>query len=837
MDLKQIENKLNSEFQSDSRRLVFWYDEKGQFVDDIDSINLINAKLYKLEKDNTFYTKYFFEKVDTTTNYLVYAPFEKPSVENNHLADTIHYSKEFFADKQSIMMADLQIPQKYRNVLTVYSKFFASNDRTNKFYDLHIESWSRDVIETGIMSVICKARTLSFDEIVRIILVDGNLTESKYLQEFKKYDIDKKFWDKCNDYYGYYENEPTLEKFAINLLVTHTDYGYRDELPLQLQKYVLSKKNNVDAFVSNFMNNLSYTDSYNDIASYVANTVKLRDILKKVDVERFIDVDTFAEFDEAIIDYLKNVLLSNNTTQGINGYSFRDVCKNRLTMHYRDEYKHHYELLKSAYYLINDTNNYRPTNKYDTMIQNYIDKDYLIDVAYREFYYHYDALEDNSMFEDIKQCVENMYTNTYLTQSSVAWSNEVEKAFDDVRITKQRGFYNKFVRNTANKKRLVVIISDAFRFECAKEFAKFVHRDTVIETTMNYMLSSIPSYTALGMASLLPNERVSYDNNYKVLVDGMPTETMEQRQAILQKYQPNAVCLGFNDALNMKKEDYKALQGKNLIYIYHNQIDARGDKKSSEHEVLNACQDSMVEISKLINRLSRFISASEFVVTADHGFIYKRESLQEFDKVSIGKMSDAYVNRRFIISREVPNIEGSKTIDMRTTLDKSTDTYVTIPNGSDIFKVQGGGMNYVHGGASLQEMIVPVLSIKTSKDKKDVINAPLVLMSLSRRITNLITYIDFLQQEAVGEGVNATAYKLYFEDSKGKRISNEVIIVADKKDIAPEKRTFREKFTFKTGNYNSMEKYYLVVYDANTDAEQSRYEYMMDIAFADDFGF
>jgi uncharacterized protein (TIGR02687 family) len=608
-------------------------------------------------------------------------------------------------------------------------------------------------------------------------------------------------------------------------------------LPLQLQKYVLSKKNNVDAFVSNFMNNLSYTKSYNEIAAYVSSTVKLKDILKKVDVERYIDVDTFAEFDETIIDYLKNVLLSNNTTQGINGYSFRDVCKNRLTMHYREEYRHHYELLKSAYYLINDTNSYKPTNKYDTMIQRYIDKDYLIDVAYREFYYHYDALEDNSMFEEVKQCVENMYTNTYLTQSSVAWSNEVEKAFDDIKITKQRNFYNKFVRNTANKKRLVVIISDAFRFECAKEFAKYVHKDTVTETSMNFVLSSMPSYTALGMASLLPNESITFDNNYKVLVDGMPTETMEQRQAILQKHQPNAVCLGFNDALNMKKEDYKALQGKNLIYIYHNQIDARGDKKSSEHEVLNACHDSMVEISKLINRLSRFISASEFVVTADHGFIYKRESLQEFDKVSIGKMTDAYINRRFILTREVPNIEGSRTIDMKNILGSTSDIFVTIPNGNDIFKVQGGGMNYVHGGASLQEMIVPVLNIKTSKDKKDIINAPLVLMSLSRRVTNLITYIDFLQQEAVGEGVVATAYKLYFEDSKGKRISNEVIIVADKKDSAPDKRTFREKFTFKTGNYNSMDKYYLVVYDASTDAEQCRYEYMMDIAFADDFGF
>ena len=79
MDFKQIESKLNSQFELDGRQLVFWYDAKAQFVDDIDNIHLNNAKVYKLEKDNTFYTKYFLEKVDTTTNYLIYAPFEKPS--------------------------------------------------------------------------------------------------------------------------------------------------------------------------------------------------------------------------------------------------------------------------------------------------------------------------------------------------------------------------------------------------------------------------------------------------------------------------------------------------------------------------------------------------------------------------------------------------------------------------------------------------------------------------------------------------------------------------------------------------------------------------------------
>ena len=38
-------------------------------------IELENARVYYLEQDNQFYTKYFLERVDTTTNYLIYAPF------------------------------------------------------------------------------------------------------------------------------------------------------------------------------------------------------------------------------------------------------------------------------------------------------------------------------------------------------------------------------------------------------------------------------------------------------------------------------------------------------------------------------------------------------------------------------------------------------------------------------------------------------------------------------------------------------------------------------------------------------------------------------------------
>lgn len=77
LNLKQITDKLNSEFASDVRKLVFWYDANAEFQEDIDSIELENAKVLHLEPDNQFYIKYFLEREDTTTNYLVYAPFAK----------------------------------------------------------------------------------------------------------------------------------------------------------------------------------------------------------------------------------------------------------------------------------------------------------------------------------------------------------------------------------------------------------------------------------------------------------------------------------------------------------------------------------------------------------------------------------------------------------------------------------------------------------------------------------------------------------------------------------------------------------------------------------------
>ena len=113
LNLKQIIDRLNAEFTGETRKLVFWYDDKAEFAEDMETVELQNAKIYHLQPDNQYYTKYFLESVDKTTNYLIYAPFPKPDVRDNHLEDTMLYSRRFFADRASLLSVDLGIEEKY----------------------------------------------------------------------------------------------------------------------------------------------------------------------------------------------------------------------------------------------------------------------------------------------------------------------------------------------------------------------------------------------------------------------------------------------------------------------------------------------------------------------------------------------------------------------------------------------------------------------------------------------------------------------------------------------------------------------------------------------------
>ena len=109
--------------------------------------------------------------------------------------------------------------------------------------------------------------------------------------------------------------------------------------------------------------------------------------------------------------------------------------------------------------------------------------------------------------------------------------------------------------------------------------------------------------------------------------------------------------------------------------------------------------------------------------------------------------------------------------------------------------------------------------------------------TMSIQVKDLITALDFMQNEPISDTVRETTFRVYFVGEDNERISNENIVVADKRGETAAERMFRLRFSFKNQKYDNKKPYYLVAYDDKNSVEVLRRQVVMDIAMADDFGF
>ena len=826
LNLKQIIDRLNEEFTGDTRKLVFWYDDKGEFVEDMASVELENAKVYFLQPDNQFYTKYFLERVDLTTHYLIYAPFPKPDVKDNHLEDTMLYSKRFFADRASLLSVDLGIDEKYKPIIEKHIKFFDNKERTQRFYDLEIENFNEENILIGLLSSICKTRTCSFEEVIRVILTDGELQDNKFLTEIQKYDLLDAFWKLCEQHFGYIDVKPTLERFVVTLFVTYTAKYISSELPKAWKSFVSYKSGNIIAFIDNLMNSVLYREKYDELSDFVAAGLGAVNAFKDYLPEELLNCDTFLCIDQILVKWIVDRLLAEDTGAKLDNLTIPEIATKREKMHFGGRTGRSYRLLNSAYHLVT-TGTYSSPDGFAAILAQYRAEDYKIDQEYRNFYYEYDQLEDTAAFERLRDLVENIYTNEYLDKLLPKWNAGLQEEDSLTKLPVQIDFYARNIRNA--RERTVVIITDAMRYEVGQELFRLLSDDPKCTAKLETQLSVLPSYTRLGMAALLPHKQITMTDDYQVLVDDVLCDNLAGRQNVLQKYLPNSICVQFDDIKGLKKNELREIfTGKQAIYVYHNQIDARGDKANTEDEVFVACKEAVAEIIDLIRRISTNANTYHFIVTADHGFIYKRDKLTESDKIGGINDKKAFVNRRFIVASEAVQEDGIAHMSMGILLRNQDPKMVSFPISSNVFKVAGGGQNFVHGGSSPQEMLVPLVEVKMERGHMETKNA---------EIANKITMMDFIQSEPVSDTVKATTYKLFFISEDNEKISNDNSYIADSREPNAQKRIFRMKFQFKDKKYDKDKQYFLVVYDENTGLESFRHPIMMDLAFADDFGF
>ena len=482
---------------------------------------------------------------------------------------------------------------------------------------------------------------------------------------------------------------------------------------------------------------------------------------------------------------------------------------------------------------------------------------YRMDGFYRQFHLAYaESLKVykehlNDLFAQVAEKVEGLYVHWFLDKLGGNWTNVIE---DDLRqygrileVPRQEDFYNSRVRTADSK--IVVIISDALRFEVAASLTEQLKRETQSKVELTAMQGIFPTITKFGMAALLPHKALTVEEKangtLSIQADGIPTDS-GYRDKALKAANPRSIALQYKDVAGMSTEQLRSLtNGMEVVYIYHDTIDAASH--ASDSLVFSACNAAIMELQNLVRIATNRMNRTHVIITADHGFLYTFSPLKEdgkVDKTSFNQMEVEY-GRRYAIMRQGAQPDYLMHVQF---IDETSGLTAFTPRESIRIKMQGGGLNFVHGGVSLQEICVPVISYhhlrnaskeyQKNKSKYDTTPVTVSLLSASRKISNMIFSLNFYQREAVGDNRVAQTYQLYFTDEYGKQISDVQKIIADRTAQNNQDRTFRVSFNLKQLKYNNAATYFLVIMDEQGRMMPQREEFRIDIAFAvDEFDF
>ena len=856
LNLQEIEKKLNTEYQS-GQRMVFWYDTESSFEDEVDQLNLLGVKIVHLSENNAFRVKMLLEHEEPDGRFLIYAPFEKPDVSKNHLEDTLLYSREFYADKLSLIAAEVRLPARLRSSFEGLKDFFnagkakltaaqrkAGNERINAFiersYDFDMASADEELMMLIAMSVVAKARNTTIDDLFYAVFSAGNIEQQEIIAEFSKYGLEEAFWKLADSRFGYDDTKPSLLKLVMSLFAVYTFHDDLEIAPTEwkifMQDRMKRQASNVTVLLENMMNNVIYQECFDDLSDLVSEKLNVIKVLTEVPLESLINTGSFKVIDHAVMKWMIGRILAEDKNASLNGNSIAELCNIRSKLHFFSSFKAEYRAIRAARKML-DATGFTAEDSLKEQINSYVNKNYRIDTEYRHFIAAYDQIENTTPFEKVRELIQNIYTTEYLEKSVFAWSTAFEKNELQEIIPMQRRFYADEVRPI--KEKVVVIISDAFRYEAAKELEEAFAEDQNCSVKMKVKMGTLPAVTTVGMAELLPHKEIEMvdDDSHKILIDGKPCATTVQREQILQSANPNSAAIDFDSINGMKTSELRSFTSrKEVIYVYHNRIDATGEAMKTENSVFKAVDETISEIFKLVKKLSKSGNVYRFLITADHGFIYTRRPLEATDKLENEAGKEGFADRRFIISKSDLSRLGVYAVKLSAALNSKDDRYINLAKGMSVFKC-GGGMNYVHGGSSPQELLVPVIYVKTQRGLVDTEDATINLITEIRKVTNLRVSLDFYQEKSISDLVKAATYRIHFVSSEGEMISNEVIYRVDSKSEKAGDRIGSLKFDINRKNYDKNLRYFLKVINDKTNVELLSRQVIMDLPFTDDFGF
>lgn len=392
-------------------------------------------------------------------------------------------------------------------------------------------------------------------------------------------------------------------------------------------------------------------------------------------------------------------------------------------------------------------------NTADEYVMRY-ESDYcFIDQYYRQANETYFGIDPtNELFDTVqkvKRCLDQNYSKL-CNRINLEWTKCLKETggIGEVHLLRQYNFYDEKIKSV--QKKVAVIVSDALRYEVAQELIGELAKSRHI-ASLKPAIAMLPSETKYCKPSLLPHRELKLYGKGEVqdmAVDDHILDTTQKRSEHLQVYRDGAVCVPFETVAEYNQEKNREIFKHPLVYIFHDVIDKTGHDGNAK-QIVNSCREAINELKKMIPKIHASYNVTEVYITSDHGFLFNDIMFADKDK---HKIEEDCLERstRYYLTKSKDEVSGVVKFPLGEVsgMVNVDDVMVAVPMGTNRFAAPSGGYMFTHGGAALQELIIPLI---TSRQERDDNKQPVGVMILDRRLSMQASRLRFkmLQTEAV----------------------------------------------------------------------------------------
>lgn len=813
-------------------RVIFWYDEKKDFFNQFTELDIDDVEKIHVQQ-NEFAIKHILVKQQPTDKFLLYFSEKKPANEENWLLDLELTHHLFHTDQEAMFLQEIGLEYHYKELVAEHIKFFEAKDRRSRLKELLGAGDEHEDIRSKMLAVLFNTDYVSINTFLHAhsaAFVDGN---EKFDKDLDRFALKSYYWGKVKYAFNYVAEEPSIYDFLLEVFNYSFSLGHSTDL-----------KKEARLFVSLWKDTIQYREAFGAVSNKIAQDIDVESKLQQAQIEDIIKDDLFRLSDKKIIHDLVN-LISEESIAYDKVVQFKKQRENKYWFVSSEALYNGLEYGAETLHLIRKFNGVTYKN-FSEGTENYASELYEVDQAYRKFVWSFRKAKQNRILSSLAEKIEKVYANDWLLK----YNNNWQKVVDNLSVwpTKepysQQRFFEQHVKPfTTKKQRLFVIISDALRYENGAELSRRLQSENRYESTIEHMVSSLPCYTQLGMASLLPHKSISLKaKTDTIVIDGMSSSGTKGRAKILASNSGvRATAIKADDFMNMNanKEGRAFVKEYDLIYIYHNRIDKTGDDKATEERVFDAVEQEFDFLLDMMKKIAN-MNGNNMMITSDHGYIYQHSDLDESDFVTSRHSGTIWKeNRRFVIGEDLKGDDTTKAFK-GSELQIDSDVDVLIPKSVNRLRISGAGSRFVHGGATMQEIVIPLL--KVSKKRQDTTSqVDIDIIKSTDRITTNILAVSFIQSNLVTEQVLPRTIRtaIYAEDSE--RLSDLFTYNFDIEAGSERQREVKHRFQLMSkasGKYKNQRVKLVLEEPVEGTTKWKEYQsffYTLNISFTNDF--